>query len=274
MEGSDRAVTTLESWWDGVMARTPPWVRWFIGQPAEHPVHAPHGILSPAGHEEKTSIWSDTSLGGHMFHVLSTVWMWMHVLVYACGFLPVWEDGYFSTIIMVSMFILFFVGTEEFVNIKRWRRILAIVVGIHATAVILMLTFRLVMPGTYDYVMAKYGYHETLYEQAGHGINRKTGTDRWWREKLDADERDLLNKQRWNQLDPANHAWTAEDQHQLESVQEVRANMKPEEDEGEAKGTWESIASLPEEHPMWLLVGGILLLAAAQPKSNRRSSGH
>jgi hypothetical protein len=169
LKAADRAVTTGESWWDGIRGRLPWWAVWLTGKPDEHQSRTTPAITE----RHPDTIWHDTSFGGHIFHVLWTVWMWAHVIVYACGFLPVWKNDWLSAIIMIVGMILCFVATEDFVRIKVWRRRLMYVVGAHAAVILLIMVTSLIAPGRYDHLVAKWWYGDKMEESEVVALNRK-----------------------------------------------------------------------------------------------------
>jgi hypothetical protein len=196
-----------------------------------------------------------------VFHILSTVWMWAHVFLLLCGIMPVWENGWFSASLMATAFILFFTATDDFIDVKTWRQRLIYAVVIYVIAIGGQMTFRLVAPGTYDYLMAKYHHQQTIDAQASKGVDAKTEQDRRWREQYDKKEMALVDKQRSHDLDPASNPWTDDDMAMLETVRlkknDLPADASPSKSSNWFSGMFEDIP------PFVILVLTLLALGIA-----------
>lgn len=263
---ADRVVGTVDSWWDRLRDRAPWWISWTLGSRSGAPRSTgPVATVSGAHHGQPgQAIWHDTSLGGHLFHVLSTIWMWAHTPLYAAGFLPVWIAGVLPAMIMLTAMIIFFVATEDFVNIREWRRRLAYFVTVHVVIFLVLVLGRMFAPGTYDYLISRYEHSQTLDEQKADGIDARADYNRFWQEKLDAEILDLENKKRWNTVDPAQFGWTAEDQRQLNSRVQVRSQLRAEPQGKEMRMT--RLADPKVAIPAGFLLGvlGIVVLIATK----------
>ncbi|OGE74009.1 MAG: hypothetical protein A3C49_04425 [Candidatus Doudnabacteria bacterium RIFCSPHIGHO2_02_FULL_42_25] len=245
--------------WRRVNEVIPNWLRNIVGQPPE--VHAE----VHAGSQEV--LWHEKYISGIAFHLISTIFMWSEVFLMVCGIFPVWENDWFSATVMITTMILFFVATEDFVDIKKWRRRLGYAVTVYALFLLGPMTVRTIAPGTYDYLMAKYHYSQTEKRQTAKSIETKEGVDRYWRERVDKQELQLLNKQREYKLDPVGHSWTAEDEQQLEAIQEIKADLKPEEDQS-SEGWISRGTNYFEEHPILLLLVGLVILAGSMKSTS------
>ncbi len=208
---ADRGVGLIDSWIHAFSSRLPRWVTWTFGGSTPTPGPHPIATVSGASHGQlPVPIWHDTSVGGHMFHVLSTVWMWMHVLLLTCGVFPVWEQDWLSAVVMLTVFILFFVATEEFVDIKKWRFRLAMAVTVIAVCYLVPMTFRVLAPGTYQNVRAKLEYHETIQETEAENTRVLAVDDQLELRELLAKDRRFKSQYRAWQKNTSGVIWNAD----------------------------------------------------------------
>lgn len=252
----------------------PEWARNVVRGSEGHDTDAvPHDIHPDA-------IWYDVSLGGHIFHILGTVWMWTHVVLYACGFLPVWKYDWLSVVVMATCFILFFVWTEAFVDIKKWRRRLAWVIGTHIAVMLLIMIIATALPGPFRQFTAWYDRQNTVADTNADATIAQTADDKrdlvglrkqdsTYRSRYRAHQRDAAGRK--NQFDTD---WTSDmSDDWVLVVAQIEEIVHP---EGEkiTKSWMASVTEFPEEHPGWLVVAGLFLLAWGGKKTTAAHSGH
>ena len=228
-ELANSGVHKVDSWVDAVRSKLPWWAGWVVG-PGAHSTQTVH-VVKTENHDPADVVWHDKSVGGHMFHVLGTVWMWLHVILLLCGTFPVWERDWASVVAMLTVSILFFVWTEDFVDIKKWRARLGYAVTIIAALYLGAMALRTLMPGTYNNLMARFGYHETMQDVTAEATEEQKIDDKKELADLYAQDRQFKKRFRDFRNKKTGATWTVDDaarfrDNTLQIKEMTRSNLK------------------------------------------------
>jgi hypothetical protein len=273
-EVGDRVVHKANSWWDTFRGNIPWWASWVIGKPGE-PEHNPTPASLHNEHPHANAVWHEVSVGGHIFHLIGTIAMWKNVLLLLCGMFPIWERDWLSVVVMLTVYILFFVWTEDFVDIKKWRARLGYVVAIIAILYLGAMALRTLAPGTYTYWMAKFGYNQEMKTAAAEGVNEDKASHVQLYRRLQADKRAYENRYQIH-LDHAPEGrydadWTETHTKALTSISERMATLKA----AENAEDYDNEDVVTYLHPLYIGAMGILLVIVgivAMPLLGRRTA--
>jgi hypothetical protein len=255
---ADRTVRKVDSWWDTLRGNIPWWASWIVGKPGE-PEHHPPAVHVIDHHRHPDAVWHDVSVGGHVFHIIGTIAMWKNVLLLEAALFPIWEKDWLSASVMLTVFIILFVWTEDFVNIKVWRRRLGYVMTTVAILYIGAMAFRTLAPGWYKLATAKFEYKQDMSERLATGVDedKKIHMDRLTR--LLQQKRDLeirYNEHVDHSLDPSqpDGDWTVNSSNRLKSVteriEEMQSSSLETSDEGSVTAYFD---------PLYLAATGLVL---------------
>ncbi|MBX4191325.1 MAG: hypothetical protein KW804_00810 [Candidatus Doudnabacteria bacterium] len=189
--------------WRSATSVLPAWARrWVVTQPTP---------TASTGHTAPSVVWHEASVGGNVFHVISTIFMWSETLLYTCAILPAWLM--MGPVVANVIMILFFVATEDFVDIKKWRARLAWVVGIETVLFVLIpLLLYAVAPGTYRSYRASWGYEQMKDDVEAETVEAQTVADRSELRMLRSNVQACDKQKRAFERNEAGIIWTDQDE--------------------------------------------------------------
>ncbi len=173
--------------WRRGVALLPSWLHWLAPPP------------TTGGVPDTRLVWHETSMSGNIFHMISTIWMWAEVFLFVCGVFPVWEGNNYSAVAMITVMVLLFVATEDFVNIRVWRTRLAYATMVIGLTILVPMTFQVLAPGSLKLQMAKWNAGQTEQTMTADAVTAQTTDDAKYLESLYQEDRSLRRQYRAHQ---------------------------------------------------------------------------